>query len=68
MNNIDDELLMISINKAMKRQIEGYDCNTYQTTKDITKLVLVATVNEFIITDRDKFQALEISKNNRFLI
>lgn len=64
--------LMDCVNYIMKDLAENIDENDdyidYITTKDINKLVLVATVNEFIVIDRDKFQTLEISKNNRFRI
>lgn len=60
--------LMECINEAIKDMAENIEDDNFITTKDINKLVLVATVNEFIVTDRDKFQTLEISKNNRFLI
>lgn len=62
--------LMDCVNYIMKdlAENENDDYIDYITTKDINKLVLVATVNEFIVTDRDKFQTLEISKNNRFRV
>ena len=60
--------LMDCVNYIMKDLAENIENDDYITTKDINKLVLVATVNEFIVTDRDKFQTLEISKNNRFRV
>ena len=62
------DTLMDNIRIALEDMAENNKDNYFVTTKDINKLVLVATVNEFIVTDRDKFQTLEISKNNRFRI
>ena len=60
--------LMDCIKIAIEDMAENIKDDDFITTKDINKLVLVATVNEFIVTDRDKFKTLEISKNNRFLV
>lgn len=60
--------LMGCIKIAIEDIAENIEDNDFITTKDINELVLVATVNEFIVTDRDKFKTLEISKNNRFLV
>ena len=60
--------LMECINEAIKDMAENIEDDDFITTKDINKLVLVATVNEFIVTDRDKFKNLEISERNRFLV
>ena len=60
--------LMDNIKIAIEDMAENIEDDDFITTKDINKLVLVATINEFIITDRDKFKTLEISKNNRFLV
>lgn len=62
------DTLMDNIKIAIEDMAENIEDNDFITTKDINKLVLVATVNEFIVTDRGKFQTLEISKNNRFLV
>lgn len=62
------DTLMNYIKIAIKDIAENIEDDDFITTKDINKLVLVATVKEFIVTDRDKFQALEISKNNRFRV
>lgn len=62
------DTLMNNVRIAIKDMAENIEDDDFITTKDINKLVLVATVNEFIVTDRDKFQTLEISKNNRFLV
>lgn len=60
--------LMECVNEAMKDMAENIEDDDFITTKDISKLVLVATSEEFIVTDRDKFKNLEISKRNRFLV
>lgn len=60
--------LMEYVNEAMKDVAENIEDDDFITTKDISKLVLVATSEEFIVTDRDKFKNLEISKRNRFLV
>ena len=60
--------LMECVNEAMKDISENIEDDDFITTKDISKLVLVATSEEFIVTDRDKFKNLEISKRNRFLV
>lgn len=60
--------LMECVNEAMKDMVENIEDDDFITTKDISKLVLVATSEEFIVTDRDKFKNLEISKRNRFLV
>ncbi len=62
------DTLMDNIRIAIEDMAENIEDDDFITTKDINKLVLVATVNEFIVTDRDKFQTLEISKNNRFRV
>lgn len=62
------DTLMDNIKVALEDMTENIEDDDFITTKDINKLVLVATVNEFIVTDRDKFKTLEISKNNRFLV
>jgi hypothetical protein len=59
---------MECVNEAMKDMAENIEDDDFITTKDISKLVLVATSEEFIVTDRDKFKNLEISKRNRFLV
>ena len=59
---------MECVNEAMKYIAENIEDDDFITTKDINKLVLVATSEEFIVTDRDKFKNLEISKHNRFLV
>lgn len=69
MNRIDYvDTLMECVNEAMKDMTENIEDDDFITTKDISKLVLVATSEEFIVTDRDKFKNLEISKRNRFLV
>ena len=62
--------LMTNINKIMDFMINDIelDDDEYLTTKDINNVVLVATRNEFIVCDRDKFKLLDISENNRFLV
>lgn len=60
--------LMECVNEAMKDMAENIEDDDFITTKDISKLVLIATSEEFIVTDRDKFKNLEISKRNRFLV
>ena len=60
--------LMECVNEAMKDMAENIEDDDFITTKDISKLVLVATSEEFIVTDRDKFKNLEISKRNRFSV
>ena len=60
--------LMECVNEAMKDMAENIEDDDFITTKDISKLVLVATSEEFIVIDRDKFKNLEISKRNRFLV
>ena len=60
--------LMECVNEAMKDMVENIEDDDFITTKDISKLVLVATSEEFIVTDRDKFKILDISNRNRFLV
>ena len=60
--------LMEYINEAIKDMAENIEDDDFITTKDINKLILVATSEEFIVTDRDKFKNLEISERNRFLV
>lgn len=67
-NLIDD--LMSNINQIIDYMINDIklENDEYLTVKDRNKVVLVATAEEFIVVDRDKFRQLDISKNNRFLV
>lgn len=62
--------LMSSINQIMDYMINDTELedDEYLTVKDKNKVVLVATAEEFIVVDRDKFKQLDISKHNRFLV
>lgn len=67
-NLIDD--LMSNINQIIDYMINDIklEDDEYLTVKDRNEVVLVATAEEFIVVDRDKFKQLDISKNNRFLV
>ena len=52
----------------MENKIKELEDDEYLTVKDKNKVVLVATAEKFIVTDRDKFKQLDISNNNRFLV
>ena len=56
-----------AIMNYMLNDIELED-DEWLTTKNINNCILVATKEEFIVTDRDKFKHLEISERNRFLV
>ena len=62
--------LMSSINRIMEYMINNIELedDEYLTVKDKSKAALVATAEEFIVVDRDKFKLLDISENNRFLV
>ena len=62
--------LMSNINQIMDCMINytALEDDEYLTVKDKNKAVLVATAEEFIVVDRDKFKQLDISNNNRFLV
>ena len=62
--------LMSYITQIMDYMINDIELedDEYLTVKDRNKVVLVATAEEFIVVDRDKFKQLDISKNNRFLV
>lgn len=62
--------LMSNVNQIMEYMINDIELedNEYLTVKDKSKAVLVATTEEFIIVDRDKFKLLDISESNRFLV
>ena len=62
--------LMSNINQIMEYMINDIELedDEYLTVKDKNKAVLVATAEEFIVVDRDKFKQLDISENNRFLV
>ena len=67
-NLIDD--LMSDITQIMDYMINDIKLkdDEYLTVKDRNKVVLVATAEEFIVVDRDKFKQLDISENNGFLV
>lgn len=69
LHNLIDNL-MSNITRIMDYMINNIELedDEYLTVKDKNKVVLVATAEEFIIVDRDKFKQLDISKNNRFLV
>lgn len=69
LHNLIDNLMsnVTQIMDYMINDIELED-DEYLTVKDKSKAVLVATTEEFIIVDRDKFKQLDISENNRFLV
>jgi hypothetical protein len=62
--------LMSNVNQIMEYMINDIELedDEYLTVKDKSKTVLVATAEEFIVVDRDKFKQLDISENNRFLV
>lgn len=62
--------LMSNVNQIMEYMINDIELedDEYLTVKDKSKAVLVATAEEFIVVDRDKFKLLDISENNRFLV
>ena len=62
--------LMSNVNQIMEYMINDIELedDEYLTVKDKSKAVLVATAEEFIVVDRDKFKQLDISENNRFLV
>lgn len=62
--------LMSNIEQIMEYMINDIELedDEYLTVKDKSKAVLVATAEEFIVVDRDKFKQLDISENNRFLV
>ena len=62
--------VMNSVKAMMNYMLNDTDLedDEWLTSKNINDIVLVATANEFIITDKDKFKLLEISENNRFLV
>lgn len=62
--------LMLNVNQIMEYMINDIELedDEYLTVKDKSKAVLVATAEEFIVVDRDKFKQLDISENNRFLV
>lgn len=62
--------LMSNVNQIMEYMINDIELedDEYLTVKDKSKAVLVATTEEFIIVDRDKFKLLDISESNRFLV
>jgi hypothetical protein len=62
--------LMSNVNQIMEYMINDIELedDEYLTVKDKSKAVLVATTEEFIVVDRDKFKLLDISENNRFLV
>ena len=62
--------LMANIEQIMEYMINDIELedDEYLTVKDKSKAVLVATAEEFIVVDRDKFKQLDISENNRFLV
>lgn len=69
LHNLIDNLMsnVTQIMEYMINDIELED-DKYLTVKDRSKAVLVATAEEFIVVDRDKFKQLDISENNRFLV
>ena len=62
--------LMSNVNQIMEYMINDIELedDEYLTVKDKSKAVLVATAEEFIVVDRDKFKQLDISENNKFLV
>lgn len=56
------------IKAIMKYVCENTETDEWRTSNKIEDVVLVATVNEFIVCDKDKFKLLEISKHNTFLV
>ena len=62
--------LMLNVEQIMEYMINDIELedDEYLTVKDKSKAVLVATTEEFIVVDRDKFKQLDISENNRFLV
>jgi hypothetical protein len=62
--------LMSNVEQIMEYMINDIELedDEYLTVKDKSKAVLVATTEEFIVVDRDKFKQLDISENNRFLV
>ncbi len=69
LHNLIDNL-MSNITQIMEYMINDIELedDEYLTVKDKSKAVLVATAEEFIVVDRDKFKQLDISENNRFLV
>lgn len=62
--------LMSNVEQIMEYMINDIELedDEYLTVKDKSKAVLVATTEEFIVVDRDKFKQLDISENNRFSV
>ena len=62
--------LMSNVNQIIECMINDTELEDgeYLTVKDKSKAVLVATAEEFIVVDRDKFKLLDISESNRFLV